>query len=114
MKVLALGLAGLVCVAGGWGQGTVSTPLLSAAHKLQSDVSQAQGASSLSSAEKSQVEADTAQLVTNATLRAQGKTPDRMAGRRAAEDIGKKLDRFRPADGAIIKQDLLALQAAAK
>ena len=89
------------------------TPQLTAARKLQADIQKGLPGSSLSDDEKTKINADATQLVTNATLRAQGGTPDRQLGRAAGMDIGKQAEKFQPADAAQIKQDLKALQAAA-
>jgi hypothetical protein len=93
-----------------------STPMETAAHKLQADVAQAVPASTFSADEKSQLTADTAQLVTNASLRAKGQTPDRSAGRAAGMDISKKVSsgKFQKTDAELIQQDLKDLQAAAQ
>ncbi len=87
------------------------TPMLTAAHKLQADLQKALPGSSLSDDEKTKINADAAQLVTNATIRAQGGTPDRKA---AGMEIGKQSSKFQPADAEIIKQDLRDIQAAAQ
>jgi hypothetical protein len=93
-----------------------STPMVTAAGKLQADIAGALPASTLSADEKSQMTADAAQLVTNANLRAKGETPDRSAGRAAGMDIGKKVSsgKLQKADAEQIQQDLKALQAAAQ
>jgi hypothetical protein len=92
---------------------TAETPQLAAAHKLQADLDKALPSSSLSDDEKTQLKADATQLVTNATMRAQGGTPDRKAGRAAGMEIGKQSSKLQPADAEVIKADLKALQAAA-
>jgi hypothetical protein len=89
------------------------TPQLTAARKLQADIQKGLPGSSLSDDEKTKINGDAAQLVTNATMRAQGGAPDRKLGKAAGMDIGKQADKFQPADAALIKQDLKALQAAA-
>jgi hypothetical protein len=89
------------------------TPQLTAARKLQADIQKGLPASSLSDDEKTKINGDAAQLVTNATMRAQGGTPDRKLGKAAGMDIGKQADKFQPADATLIKQDLKTLQAAA-
>ena len=93
-----------------------STPMVTAADKLQADIAKALPASTLSADEKSQITADATQLVTNANLRAKGETPDRSAGRVAGMDISKKVSsgKFLTADAEQIQQDLKALQAAAQ
>ena len=93
-----------------------STPMVTAANKLQADIAKALPASTLSADEKSQITADATQLVTNASLRAKGETPDRSAGRAAGMDIGKKVSsgKLQTADAELIQQDLKALQAAAQ
>jgi hypothetical protein len=93
-----------------------STPMVTAAEKLQADIAKALPASTLSADEKSQITADATQLVTNANLRAKGETPDRSAGRAAGMDIGKKVSsgKLQKADAELIQQDLKALQAAAQ
>ncbi len=93
-----------------------STPMVTAAGKLQADIAKALPASTLSADEKSQMTADATQLVTNANLRAKGETPDRSAGRAAGMDIGKKVSsgKLQKADAELIQQDLKALQAAAQ
>ena len=93
---------------------TTETPQLTAAHKLQADLQKALPNSTLSEEEKTQVTAEATQLVTNATMRAQGGTPDRKAGRAAGMDIGKKSSKLAPADAELIQGDLKALQAAAQ
>jgi hypothetical protein len=93
---------------------TAETPQLAAAHKLQADLQKALPTSSLNEDEKTQLTSDAALLVTNATTRAQGGSPDRKAGRAAGTDIGKKAAKLQPEDGELIKQDLKALQAAAQ
>ena len=93
-----------------------STPMVTAASKLQADIAKALPASTLSADEKSQITADATQLVTNASLRAKGETPDRSAGRAAGMDIGKKVSsgKLQTADAELIQQDLKAFQAAAQ
>ena len=93
-----------------------SSPMVTAADKLQADITKALPASTLSADEKSQMTADAAQLVTNANLRAKGQTPDRSAGRAAGMDIGQKASsgKLQKADAELIQQDLKALQAAAQ
>ena len=93
-----------------------STPMVTAANKLQADIAKALPASTLSADEQSQITADATQLVTNANLRAKGETPDRNAGRTAGMDIGKKVSsgKLQKADAELIQQDLKALQAAAQ
>jgi hypothetical protein len=93
-----------------------STPMVTAANKLQIDIAKAVPASALSPDEKSQISADATQLVTNANLRAKGETPNRSAGRAAGMDISKKLSsgKFLAADAETIQQDLKDLQAAAQ
>lgn len=93
-----------------------STPMVTAANKLQADIAKALPASTLSADEKSQITADATQLVTNANLRAKGQTPDRSAGRAAGMDISKKLSsgKLQKTDAELIQQDLKALQAAAQ
>ncbi len=90
------------------------TPQLTAARKLQADVQKALPGSSLTDDEKTKINADAALLVNNATVRAQGGSPDRKAGRAAGMEIGKQASKFQPADAAQIKQDLQELQAAAQ
>ena len=93
-----------------------STPMVTAANKLQADIAKALPASTFSADEKSQLTADTTQLVTNANLRAKGETPDRSAGRAAGMDISKKLSsgKLQKTDAETIQQDLKDLQAAAQ
>ncbi len=93
-----------------------STPMVTAAGKLQADIAKALPASTLSADEKSQITADATQLVTNANLRAKGETPDRSAGRAAGMDIGKEVSsgKLQKADAELIQQDLKDLQAAAQ
>ena len=93
-----------------------STPMVTAANKLQADIAKALPASTLSADEKSQITADATQLVTNANLRAKGETPDRSAGRAAGMDISKKVSsgKLQKTDAELIQQDLKALQAAAQ
>jgi hypothetical protein len=93
-----------------------STPMVTAANKLQADLAKALPASTFSVDEKLQLTADATQLVTNANLRAKGETPDRSAGRAAGMDISKKLSsgKLQKADAEVIQQDLKDLQAAAQ
>lgn len=92
------------------------TPMVTAANKLQADITKALPASTLTDDEKAKMTADAAQLVTNANKRAKGETPDRSAGRAAGMDIGKTVSsgKLQSPDAEVIRQDLKDLQAAAK
>ena len=93
-----------------------STPMVTAANKLQADIAKALPASTFNADEKSKITADAAQLVTNANVRAKGGMPDRSAGRAAGMDISQKASsgKLQKADAELIQQDLKALQAAAQ
>jgi hypothetical protein len=113
MKNLLLAFTLLTCCGAAVAQ---STPMVTAANKLQADIAKALPASTFSADEKSKLTADAAQLVTNANARAKGETPDRSAGRAAGMDIGKKASsgKLQTADAEVIHQDLKDLQAAAQ
>jgi hypothetical protein len=113
MKNLLLAFTLLTCCGAAVAQ---STPMVTAANKLQADIAKALPASTFSADEKSKLTADAAQLVTNANARAKGETPDRSAGRAAGMDIGKKASsgKLQTADAEVIQQDLKDLQAAAQ
>lgn len=113
MKGCLLGFTLLTCCGMAMAQ---STPMVTAANKLQADIAKALPASTLSADEKSQMTTDATQLVTNANARAKGETPDRSAGRAAGMDIGKKVSsgKLATADAQLIQQDLKDLQAAAQ
>jgi hypothetical protein len=113
MKGFILAFTLLTCCGAAVAQ---STPMVTAANKLQADITKALPASTFSDDEKSKLTADAAQLVTNANARAKGETPDRSAGRAAGMDISKKVSsgKLQTADTQVIQQDLKDLQAAAQ
>src|ERR1700733_8141690 len=81
MKSFILAFTLLTCCGAAVAQ---STPMVTAANKLQADIAKALPASTFSADEKSKLTADAAQLVTNANARAKGETPGQRAKRPTA------------------------------
>jgi hypothetical protein len=116
MKLVACTTFLFCLLSAGIAQTSSVTPQLAASEKLQADLMKALPATTLTGDEKAKLIADADRLVANASLGAQGGSPDRMTGRAAAEEIGKmsQSGKFFSEDAARLRQDLKSLQAAAR